>query len=92
MKVSHILALGAPLLALAAPTPANNQLSKKAEAESFFLQTDVGWFDGGDQKWAISGKPSTEKRTPADAESFFIQIDVGWFDGGERKRATRDAG
>ncbi|KAF5694055.1 hypothetical protein FDENT_1359 [Fusarium denticulatum] len=90
MKVSHILALSAPLLALAAPTPANSQVSKKAEAESFFLQTDVGWFDGGDKKRAISGKPSTKKRAPADAdaESFFLQTDVGWFDGGDKKRAS----
>ncbi|KAF5534409.1 hypothetical protein FMEXI_11310 [Fusarium mexicanum] len=92
MKVSHILALSAPLLALAAPTPANSQLSKKAEAESFFLQTDVGWFDGGDKKRAISEKPSTKKRAPADAdgESFFLQTDVGWFDGGDKKRASTD--
>ncbi|KAF5571405.1 hypothetical protein FPHYL_441 [Fusarium phyllophilum] len=53
---------------------------RRPEAENFFLQTDVGWFDGGDKNWAISGKPSTEKRTPADAdaESFVLQTDVGW--------------
>ncbi|KAL9564894.1 hypothetical protein ACKAV7_011346 [Fusarium commune] len=92
MKVSHVLALSAPLLALAAPTPANSQLSKKAEAESFFLQTDVGWFDGGDKKRATSEKPSTKRRAPADAdaESFFLQTDVGWFDGGDKKRASID--
>ncbi|KAF4499586.1 hypothetical protein FAGAP_4228 [Fusarium agapanthi] len=92
MKVSHLLALSAPLLALAAPTPANSQLSKKAETESFFLQTDVGWFDGGDKKRAISEMPSTKKRAPADAdaESFFLQTDVGWFDGGDKKRASID--
>ncbi|CCT72643.1 uncharacterized protein FFB20_01332 [Fusarium fujikuroi] len=82
----------APLLALAAPTPANSQLAKKAEAESFFLQTDVGWFDGGDKKRAISEKRSTKKRAPVDvdvdAESFFLQTDVGWFDGGDKKRAS----
>ncbi|KAH7259343.1 uncharacterized protein BKA55DRAFT_724357 [Fusarium redolens] len=92
MKVSHVLALSAPLVALAAPTPANSQLSKKAEAESFFLQTDVGWFDGGDKKRATSEKPSPKKRAPADAdaESFFLQTDVGWFDGGDKKRASID--
>ncbi|QGI68282.1 hypothetical protein CEK26_012241 [Fusarium fujikuroi] len=92
IKASYILALSAPLLALAAPTPANSQLAKKAEAESFFLQTDVGWFDGGDKKRAISEKRSTKKRAPVDvdvdAESFFLQTDVGWFDGGDKKRAS----
>ncbi|KAF9774743.1 hypothetical protein IL306_007215 [Fusarium sp. DS 682] len=91
MKFSHILALGAPLVALAAPTPANSQLVKKADAESFFLQTDVGWFDGGDKKRAANSA-STKKRAPADAdaESFFLQTDVGWFDGGDKKRASVD--
>ncbi|KYG13632.1 hypothetical protein FVEG_13902 [Fusarium verticillioides 7600] len=104
MKASHILVLTAPLLALAAPTPSNSQLSKKAEAESFVLQTDVGWFDGGDRKRAISEDSSAKKRAPADAgtdagtdadtdaESFFLQTDVGWFDGGDKKRATGGAG
>ncbi|RBQ68650.1 hypothetical protein FVER14953_13902 [Fusarium verticillioides] len=100
MKASHILVLTTPLLALAAPTPSNSQLSKKAEAESFVLQTDVGWFDGGDRKRAISEDSSAKKRAPADAgtdadtdaESFFLQTDVGWFDGGDKKRATGGAG
>jgi hypothetical protein len=102
MKFSSILALSAPLLALAAPTPKDSQLTKKAEAESFFIQTDVGWFDGGDKKRASTDKPatvkraekveSTEKRAPDDAkaESFFIQTDVGWFDGGDKKRSSTE--
>ncbi|KAI1028567.1 hypothetical protein LB503_002095 [Fusarium chuoi] len=94
MKASCILELRVPLLALAAPTPANSQLSKKGEAESFFLQTNVGWFDGDDTKRANSEKPSTKKCAPADAdadaESFFFQTDVGWFDGGDKKRASID--
>ncbi|KAI1048869.1 hypothetical protein LB506_005229 [Fusarium annulatum] len=92
MKASYILALSAPLLALAAPTPANSQLSKKAEAESLFLQTDVGWLDGGDKNRAVSEKPTTKKRAPADADAeiFFLQTDVGWFDGGDKKRASID--
>ncbi|KAI1045379.1 hypothetical protein LB505_014196 [Fusarium chuoi] len=94
------MALRAPLLALEAPTPANSQLSKKAAAESFFLQRDVGWFDGGDKKGAsidkiipIAKRDQTEKREPSDAEAerFFLQTDVGWFDGGDKKRTTDDA-
>jgi N6-adenosine-specific RNA methylase IME4 len=100
MKFSSILALSAPFLALAAPAPKDTQLNKKAEAESFFIQTDVGWFDGGDKKRASTDKPapakraekieSTEKRAPDDAkaEYFFIQTDVGWFDGGDKKRSS----
>ncbi|CEI59938.1 unnamed protein product [Fusarium venenatum] len=54
MKFSLIVALSAPLLAVAAPTPSSSELTKKAEAESFFIQTDVGWFDGGDKKRAAT--------------------------------------
>ncbi|WZH50045.1 uncharacterized protein QYS62_011280 [Fusarium acuminatum] len=92
MKFSSILALSAPLLALAAPAPKDTQLNKKAEAESFFIQTDVGWFDGGDKKRASTDKPAPEKRAPDDAkaEYFFIQTDVGWFDGGDKKRSSKE--
>ncbi|KAF5639505.1 uncharacterized protein FTJAE_4843 [Fusarium tjaetaba] len=69
-------------------TPANSQLSRKAEAESFFLLINVGWFDGGDKRGPIV------KREPSSAEdeSFFLQTDAGWFDGGDKKRATGGAG
>ncbi|OBR04813.1 hypothetical protein CH63R_11516 [Colletotrichum higginsianum IMI 349063] len=46
----QIFALVAPLLALAIPVPADTQATTDADAESFFIQTDVGWFDGGDSK------------------------------------------
>ncbi|GJC99457.1 hypothetical protein ColKHC_08283 [Colletotrichum higginsianum] len=46
----QIFALVAPLLALAAPVPVDSQATTEADAESFFIQTDVGWFDGGDSK------------------------------------------
>lgn len=42
MKFSLTVALSASLLAVAAPTPPSSELTKKAEAESFFIQTDVG--------------------------------------------------
>ncbi|KAF4994661.1 hypothetical protein FGRMN_5658 [Fusarium graminum] len=96
MKFSQIIALCAPLIVLAAPTAPSSQLNKKAEAESFFIQTDVGWFDGGDKKRASARKNApikrAEKREPDDAkaESFFIQTDVGWFDGGDKKRASTE--
>ncbi|KAF5667113.1 hypothetical protein FHETE_5816 [Fusarium heterosporum] len=102
MKFSQIIALSAPLLVLAAPTAPSSQLTKKAEAESFFIQTDVGWFDGGDKKRASAQENapikraektfSIKKREPDDAkaESFFIQTDVGWFDGGDKKRASTE--
>ncbi|CAG2006545.1 unnamed protein product [Fusarium graminearum] len=89
MKFSLTVALSASLLAVAAPTPPSSELTKKAEAESFFIQTDVGWFDGGDKKRAPTEKKSSvEKREPA--ENVFLQTDVGWFDGGDKKRATTD--
>ncbi|KZL71749.1 hypothetical protein CI238_02454 [Colletotrichum incanum] len=82
MKCSvYILAYVAPLLALAAPTPADTKATPDADAESFFIQTDVGWFDGGDSK-----KRDVKKEDDAEAESFFIQTDVGWFDGGDSKK------
>ncbi|GKT40296.1 uncharacterized protein ColSpa_00477 [Colletotrichum spaethianum] len=46
----YTLALVAPLLALGAPVPEEIKATQDADAESFFLQTDFGWFDGGDSK------------------------------------------
>ncbi|WQF84747.1 hypothetical protein CDEST_09761 [Colletotrichum destructivum] len=77
----QIFAFVAPLLALAAPIPVDTQATTDADAESFFIQTDVGWFDGGDSK-----KREVAKEADAEAESFFIQTDVGWFDGGDSKK------
>ncbi|GJC88937.1 hypothetical protein ColLi_11775 [Colletotrichum liriopes] len=82
MKTSiYILAFVAPLLALAAPTPVDTKATPGADTESFFIQTDVGWFDGGDSK-----KRDVDNEEDAEAESFFIQTDVGWFDGGDSKK------
>uniref|UniRef100_A0A4E9DJN2 Uncharacterized protein n=1 Tax=Gibberella zeae TaxID=5518 RepID=A0A4E9DJN2_GIBZA len=82
MKFSLTAALSASLLAVAAPTPPSSELTKKAEAESFFIQTDVGCV------LPLRKKSSVEKREPA--ENVFLQTDVGWFDGGDKKHATTD--
>ncbi|KAK6213810.1 hypothetical protein QIS74_09812 [Colletotrichum tabaci] len=52
IKVSYIqiFALVAPIIALTVPVPADTQATTDANAESFFIQTDVGWSDGGDSK------------------------------------------
>ncbi|KAF4979770.1 hypothetical protein FZEAL_4074 [Fusarium zealandicum] len=87
MKYSLVFAVTAPLLVLAAPTPADSKLAKKTPAEPFFIQTDVGWFDAGDGK-KHKKREEVEKREPG--EPFFIQTDVGWFDGGDGKRKKRE--
>ncbi|TQN66410.1 hypothetical protein CSHISOI_09073 [Colletotrichum shisoi] len=38
--------------------PADTQVTTDADAESFFIQTNVGWFDGGDSKKREAAKKS----------------------------------
>jgi hypothetical protein len=81
----YILALTAPLLVIAAPTPLGAKLTKDSPAESAFWQTDIGWFDDGSKKRAAV-ESSAKKRDAS--ESAFWQTDIGWFDDGSKKRAA----